>query len=77
MEFTNKQKKEALERHFEEITPTMVLPNYLKSLLKEATTDEYEKTYKLKEKSIGHQWVILMGLGAIDSNFNPIGKGKK
>jgi len=77
MEITNKQKKETLKMHFNEITPTMVLPNYLKSLLKGETTDEYEKTYKLKEKSIGHQWVILMGLGTIDSNFAPISKGRK
>ena len=76
MKLTNEQVKEALVMHFDEIKPIKMAPIYLKSLLKEATTDEYEKTYKLNEKSIGHQWVILMGLGAMNEKFHPIHKGR-
>ena len=74
---TKDEMKEALTLHFEgnEFKYSVIL---FKSLLKGATTDELEAKFKLSEKSIGHQYVLLVGAGAMDVNFNALNvKGRK
>ena len=68
---TGEEMREAFTLHFEgnEYKYSVIL---FKSLLKGATTDELEKTFKLSEKSIGHQYLLLVGAGAMDVNFRAL-----
>ncbi len=74
---TNEEKKEALTLHFKGNENKYSVIMY-KSFLKAATTDELEKKFKLSEKSIGHQYILLVGAGALDTHFNALNtKGRK
>ena len=77
MKITKEQFKDALVLHYNEISPIMLAPNYLRSIIKGATTDEAKEQFKLSEKTIGHQWVILTGLGLMDANFHPVEQKKR
>ena len=74
---TNEEKKEALTLHFKgnEFKYSVIM---YRTALKAATTEELERKFKLSKKSIGHQYVLLVGAGAMDVHFNSLNiKGRK
>ena len=74
---TNEEKLKALAMHFDDDPFNYALILY-KSALKAATTDELEVKFKLSKKSIGHQFILLLGTGAIDIHFKALNtKGRK
>ena len=70
----DKKDRHILELHNWEVSPAKNNEITLRSVLKGSITDKIEQKFKLSKKSLGYQYLILLGLDIINTKGQPIGK---
>ena len=63
----DKKDRYIFELHNWEVNPTKQNELMVRSVLKENITDKIEQKFKLSKKSLGHQYLILLGLDVINT----------
>ena len=70
----DKKDRYIFELHNWEVNPTKKNELMVRSVLKDNITDKIEQKFKLSKKSLGYQYLILLGLDVINTKGHSTGK---